>query len=58
MSDCRPGDQDRWLIVAYIRALQLTQMAKTADAADDHKRLEGGGRRCRQGAWRAVVRHS
>ena len=35
--------EDRWFIVAYIRALQLTQMAKTTDVpADELKRLESG----------------
>jgi mono/diheme cytochrome c family protein len=34
--------EDRWLIVAYIRALQLTQTAKAADVpADELKRLGG-----------------
>ena len=35
--------EDRWLIVAYIRALQLTQTAKTADVPPDElKQLESG----------------
>ena len=35
--------EDRWRIVAYIRALQLTQTAKTADVpAEDLRRLQSG----------------
>jgi mono/diheme cytochrome c family protein len=36
---------DRWAIVAYIRALQLSQHAKLADLpAEDRAKLEGGAR--------------
>jgi mono/diheme cytochrome c family protein len=37
------GPEDRWRIVAYIRALQLSQSATTADVpADELVRLKGG----------------
>ena len=35
--------QDRWAIVAYIRALQLSQNAKASDVpAADRAKLDGG----------------
>jgi hypothetical protein len=37
--------EDRWRIVAYIRALQLTHNASASDVpADELKKLTGGGR--------------
>jgi mono/diheme cytochrome c family protein len=40
----RVPPSDRWAIVAYIRALQLSQNAKVADLPDDLRgKVEGGG---------------